>query len=123
MKYPLHVSGASNDRHYDSHSRTEYESAGVPIVRRFPPVIQFLTRCEQFVETHLQAVALRTFQNNRTTDQICAAIYEAALSMGYIVTIGVQEVYSSNMPSFPNQTVMSCLLMIDFQPAGPKARS
>ena len=122
MKYPVHVSGSSAGRQED-YTRTEYESAGAPVVKRFPPIIQFLTRSEQFVEAHIQAALLQAFQAGKSTDQICAAIYQAAHTMGYIITIGVQEVYSSNMPSFPNQTVMSCLLMVDFRPAREKASS
>lgn len=124
MKYPLQINGTTSGQASDSHSyRSEYDTNNTPIVRRFPPVLQFLTRSEPFVETELQATTLRAFQANKNTDQICEAIYKSAMSLGYIVTIGLQEVYSSNMPSFNNETVMSCLIMIDFTAMRPQARS
>jgi hypothetical protein len=124
MKYPLQVSGDTADRNSQRHSfRSEYSSDQTPVVRRFPPALQFLTRSETFVETELQATSLRTIHEGKTIDQICEAIFRSALSLGYTVTIGLQEVYSSNMPSFPNETIMSCLIMVDFTPLQPKAKS
>ena len=124
MKYPLYVTGPSRQAGADQDQhRREHHTNGAPVVRRFPPAIQFLTRCEQFIEDQLQAAALRTFKAGKNVDQICAAMYKLALSLGYIITIGVQEVYSSNMPSFGSETVMSCLIMVDFTPAGAKASS
>lgn len=124
MKYPLQINDTASGRASDSHSfRSEYDTHEAPVVRRFPPVLQFLTRSEPFVETELQATTLRAFQANKTIDQICEAIYKSAMALGYIVTIGLQEVYSSNMPSFKNETVMSCLIMVDFTAMRPQARS
>ena len=91
----------------------------VPVVRRFPPVLLFITRTEQHIEQTLRTICLRAFRAERSIDQICGAIYQAALSMGFLVTIGVQEIFSNNMPSFPHETVMSALLMIDFTPMQP----
>lgn len=118
MKYPLYVTGprqGGTNNHNNQNQRSEY-NAGAPVVRRFPPVVQYLSRSEQYIEDQLQAIALRTFKDGRSIDEICSAMYQAALSMGYVITIGVQEVYTGNMPSFPRETVMSCLVMIDFTP-------
>ncbi len=126
MKYPLYVSGAQQKAGANQHENTnrhEYQQTNTPVVRRFPPSIQYLTRSEQFIEEQIQSVALRTFKSGKTIDEVCSAMYKTALSLGYIITIGLQEVYSSNMPSFPSETVMSSLIMVDFTPAGAKARS
>ena len=126
MKYPLYVTGPTKQAGTDSqtnNSRREHHTNNAPVLRRFPPAIQFLSRCEQFIESQIQAIALQSFKTGKSVDQICAAMYKTALSLGYIITIGVQEVYSSNMPSFPKETVMSCLIMVDFTPAGAKATS
>lgn len=127
MKYPYSVSGSEQHDHAghaDAHTyRQEYGSANVPVVRRFPPSLQFLTRAEQSVEAQLQAIAIRTFNDGKTLDQICGALYQAGLSLGYRLTIGLQEVYSSKMPSFPGQTVMTSLIMVDFTSNRPKAQS
>lgn len=127
MKYPYSVSGSGQrgtSGHTDSQSyRQDYGSGKQPVVRRFPPTLQFLTRAEQSVEAQLQAIALRTFNDGKSLDQICGALYQAGLSLGYKLTIGLQEVYSSKMPSFPGQTVMTCLIMVDFTPNHPRARS
>ena len=127
MKYPFSVSGSNQQGSggpAESQSyRQEYGSNQYPVVRRFPPTIQFLTRAEQSVEAQLQAIALRTFNDGKSLDQICGALYQAGLSLGYTLTIGLQEVYSSKMPSFPGQTVMTCLIMVDFTANRPRARS
>lgn len=126
MKYPLYVTGPTKqagDNQQENANRREYHTHNAPIIRRFPPAIQFLSRSEQFIERQVQAVALQAFKTGKNVDQICAAMYQTALSLGYIITIGVQEVYSSNMPSYPKETVMSCLIMVDFTPARTAATS
>ena len=129
MKYPLSVSSPPHQQtgsppgSSDQGVRTEYGTSSTPRVRRFPPVLQFLTRAEQAVEAQLQTIALSTFHEGKSLDQICSNLYQAGLSLGYKLTIGLQEVYSHKMPSFPNQTVMTCLIMIDFSPTRPKATS
>ncbi len=128
MKYPLSVSNLrsfGSDSHDDPHAsyRNEYGPDNTPSIRRFPPVLQFLTRVEQVVESQLQTVAHRAFQEGKSLDQICSAVYQAGLTLGYTLTIGLQEVYSSRMPSFPKETVMTCLIMIDFTPTRTRATS
>ena len=127
MKYSFSVNGTSqhsSDDRADSQSyRQEYGASNTPVIRRFMPTLQFLTRAEQAVEAQLQSVVIQTFNAGKSLDQICAALYQTGLSMGYTLTIGLQEIYSSKMPSFPNQTVMTCLIMIDFTPNRVKATS
>ena len=126
MKYPLYISDGQKQAggsQQENANRSEFHTNDAPVIRRFPPAIQFLSRCEQFIEDQLQAIALRTFKTGKSVDEICAAMYRTALSLGYIITIGVQEVYSASMPSFPKETIMSCLIMIDFTPAGQQGTS
>ncbi len=124
MKYPLYVSGPGRQAGGEQHqSRREHHTHNAPVIRRFPPAVQFLSRVEQFIESQIQTVSMQAFKQGKNVDQICAAMYQTALSLGYIITIGVQEVYSSNMPSFPGETILSCLIMIDFTPAGSRASS
>ncbi len=118
MKYALTVSGPhanqGSDRSTLESALTADKAPGhVPVVRRFPPALQFLTRAESFVEAQLQIAAAHAFKQGRRTDQICGVLYHTARELGYHVTIGVQEVYSSNMPSFPGETIMTALLLID----------
>lgn len=56
------------------------------------------------------------FAEGHTLDQICSIIYFRAQAFGFEATIGVQEVFSTSMPSFRDQTVTSALLMIDLRP-------
>ncbi len=84
-----------------------------PVTHRFPPVLQVLTRTAPHIEQQLAAIATQAHQQGKTLAEICREIYYYARSLGYHATIGMQEVYSSNMPSFPDQTVISALLMVD----------
>jgi hypothetical protein len=118
MKYALTVSGPHDNQGSDRSTRESAFTADkapghVPVVRRFPPALQFLTRAEPFVEAQLQTAAAHAFKQGRRTDQVCGVLYHTARELGYHVTIGVQEVYSSNMPSFPGETIMTALLLID----------
>ena len=90
--------------------------APIPVLRRFPPMLQFLTINQAAVEKQLESVAVQAFRNGSDLDDICSEIYNFAMSLGFKATIGMQEVYCSEMPSFPNQTLMTALLMIDLQP-------
>ncbi|MDZ4700491.1 MAG: hypothetical protein SH809_12360 [Rhodothermales bacterium] len=118
MKYALIVSGlhanqGSDHSSRDAASTTNEAAEHVPVVRRFPPVLQFLTRAAPFIEGQLQSAAVHAFKQGRRIEQICGVLYHTAHELGYHVTIGVQEVYSSNMPSFPGETVMTALLLVD----------
>ena len=82
-------------------------------VRRFPPVLQFLTRSSPHIEREIRARSLECFRRGWRIEQICAEIHRAALENSFHATIGVQEVSSRSMPSFPDQTVLSALLIVD----------
>ncbi len=116
MTYDLFVSGNPKKRlRVDREPVAHRRSAPTPVLRRFPPVLQFLTTQPPDVEVQLRAISLEAFRRGKRLEDICSDIYDFALSLGYRATIGVQEVYSSSMPSYPGQTVMSGMLLIDLQ--------
>lgn len=76
-------------------------------------MIQFLTRSSPHVEREIRARALECFRRGGRLEQICAEINRTALENRFHATIGLQEVTSGNMPSFPGETVLAALLIID----------
>ena len=116
MTYDLFVSGTPKKRiRVDRDPIAGRLGAPKPLLRRFPPVLQFLTTHSPDVEARLRGLCLDAYRRGKSLEDICSEIYNFAFSLGYEATIGVQEVYSSSMPSFPQQTVMSALLLIDLQ--------
>ncbi len=116
MTYDLFVSGSPKKRiRVDRDPIAGRSAKPKPVLRRFPPVLQFLTTHSADVEAQLRAVSLEAYRRGKSLEDICSEIYNIALAIGYEATIGVQEVYSSSMPSFPGQTVMSALLLIDLR--------
>ena len=116
MTYDLFVSGTPKRRiRVDREPVSRRAGSPTPVLRRFPPVLQFLTTHPVDVETQLRAVSLEGYRKGLSLEDICSEIYNSAFSLGYEATIGVQEVYTSSMPSFPGQTVMSALLLIDLR--------
>ena len=114
MTYDLFVSGTPRQRgRVDREPIARRAGSPTPVLRRFPPVLQFLTTHSPDVEAQLRAISLEAYRRGKTLEDICSEIYNQAFALGYEATIGVQEVYSSSMPSFPGQTVMSALLLID----------
>lgn len=107
-------------------SGTVRHSHPVPVARRFSPVIQVLTVDDPSAENQLAARANESYREGKVLQDICNDVHKLARSLGYDATIGVQEVYSTSMPSFPGQTVISALLMLDLRPLwsnGEGARS
>lgn len=143
MKYQVYVSGAAKSRAEaertepeagrrgyardggDGHTHEGAQSnsggdgaafaghSGRPIVRRFPPVIQFLTDVDPYVQQQLQTLCMRAHRQGKNIQAVCEELYVYARSIGYVLSLGVQEVFSSQMPSFPGQTVQSALLLAD----------
>ena len=85
-------------------------------VRRLPPVLQFVVPVSSEVKMALHQVAQEQFAQGKSLDVICWEVYNCALSYGYYATIGVQEISSRNMPSFPGETVVASLLLVDLRP-------
>ena len=99
-------------------------------IRRFPPMVQFLTRSSPHVEREIRANALEIFRRGGRLEQVCAAVYRTAKENRFNATIGVQEISSASMPSFAGETVLAALLIVDLQydpelplPASPEAGS
>ena len=97
-------------------SGTIRHSHPVPVARRFPPVIQVLTVDDPSAERELAVCATESYREGKTLEDICTDVHKMARTLGYDAAIGVQEVYSTTMPSFPGQTVISALLMLDLRP-------
>jgi hypothetical protein len=92
-KYQLYVSGsprAPGRSQGDGVPLARPAAAPTPVIRRFPPALQFLTRSDPHVEQQLHTVGVQSFHAGRTLEQVCSDIYYQALSMGYAATIGVQ---------------------------------
>jgi hypothetical protein len=117
MTYDLFVSGTPRQRIRVDREPVAGRVGGSPkpVLRRFPPVLQFLTTHSPDVEAQLRAVSLDAYRRGKSLEEICNEIYNFAFSLGYEATIGVQEVYSKSMPSFPQQTIMSALLLVDMR--------
>jgi hypothetical protein len=120
MTYDLFVSGNASKgiKALDRDDNIDEVRLGspIPVLRRFPPMLQFLTINSAAVDKQLEGIAVQAFRNGCDLEEICSEIYNFSMSLGFKATIGMQEVYCSDMPSFPNQTLMTALLMIDLQP-------
>jgi|GEM_PF-6828914 len=117
MRYEQVIEGAPRKSAENTKENRFKRVASAPraVTRRFPPVLQVLTRTAPYVEQQLSAFATQSFQQGKTVAKICQDLTTYSRSLGYDATIGVQEVYSSDLPSFKDQTVMTALLMIDLR--------
>ncbi|MBO6575708.1 MAG: hypothetical protein JJ896_11960 [Rhodothermales bacterium] len=118
MKYDVIIEG-KGQRSGQSEGWSADSTEGprpVPVARRYPPVIQVLTPTDAAIEQQLSAFARQSYKQGKPLKDICRDLYHFAHSLGFEATIGVQEVYSASMPSFPGQTVISALLMVDIRP-------
>ncbi len=119
MKTDLHLAGPVTGRRSGGDGATSTSvrhATPIPVARRFAPVVQVLTPVDPGAEARLLAVARQSFAEGKALKDICTDLYRFARASGYEATIGVQEVYSTSMPSFPGQTVISALLMVDLRP-------
>lgn len=99
----------------------EGRAASVP--RRFPPVIQFLTDVDPRLRQQLKALCAKSHRQGRDLQDVCRDLYLHAQSEGYDLTLGVQQVFSTKMPSFQSETVESALLLADVRPLSKAAES
>lgn len=98
-----------------SHS-PESGRVGTPGIRCFPPVIQFLTDLEPDLQRRLQAICTDMQFHEKGLQDVCRELYLCARTEGYELSLAVQQVFSTQMPSFPNQTVQTALLLADATP-------
>ncbi len=111
-----HQGGRADENHgmhYGGDGAAFAGHGGTPVLRRFPPVVQFLTDVDPYVQNELQSLCVKAHRQGKNVQDVCQELYIYARSIGYILTLGVQEVFSSQMPSFPHQTVQSALIMVD----------
>lgn len=85
------------------------------VTRCFPPVVQYLTEVDPAVQNNLSALAWQGHRQNRSIKEICSGLVTLAKAMGYAAAIGVQEVCSESMPSYPGQKIMTALIMVDLR--------
>ena len=119
MKYPLFVTGRNQAPLLMAPARSE-GARNAPAfsnatVRRIAPSLLFLRPADSFLESQLREAGSAAHEAGLPIDEVCAAVYHAGISCGYRVTLAVQEVFSNNMPSFPGQTVMTALIMVDLE--------
>jgi hypothetical protein len=86
-------------------------------LKRFPPVLQLITDIDPIVANKLNELVWRSHRAGQDLTQTCAALTSAAQQLGYRVKIGVQEVYVASMPSYPGETIMTALLVMDARPS------
>lgn len=119
MKYDVQIrkGGSGRQAGGDGHGvSTPRHASPIAVARRFAPVVQVLTTDGKSLEQQLSQMAHRSFAEGKALKDICSDLYSFARTSGFDATIGVQEVYSTSMPSFAGQTVISALLMVDLRP-------
>ncbi len=87
-----------------------------PQLRRFAPAVQVLTPTAPHIQERLQDIAMMGFRKGLSTEDICGELYGYARTLDYTATIGVQEVVTEEMPSFPGQKVSAALMLVDLKP-------
>ena len=86
-----------------------------PAVRRFPPVLQFLTFQRTDVNSTLRRVSAAAFEYGMSLDEIRDEIVTSALELGYSAAIRMQEIRTEDLPSYPEQTIYTGLMLVDLQ--------
>jgi len=86
-----------------------------PAVRRFPPVLQFLTFQRSDVNASLRRVSAAAFEYGMSLEEIRDQIVTSALELGYRAAVRLQEVRTEDLPSYPEQTIYTGLMLVDLQ--------
>ena len=84
-------------------------------VRSFPPVVQILTPVDPAVENKVGELVWKGHRAGRDLEEICGGIHAMLTRLEYNPAISVQEVYTSNMPSFRGETISTALILIDLR--------
>lgn len=124
VKYKVFISGqprpmsrAQGDRPARSSGQAARGGRSASLqMHRFPPVIQVLNETPLSIGSQLQAISLQAFNQGSSLSEICKEVHTYARQLGFAAVLGVQEVYSDSMPSYPEETVMSALIMVDLRP-------
>jgi len=88
-----------------------------PAVRRFPPVLQFLTFQRSDVNASLRRVSAAAFEYGMSLEEIRDELISQAFEMGYLAAVRMQEIRTEDLPSYPEQTIFTGLMLVDLQPA------
>lgn len=84
-------------------------------VRAFPPAVQILTPVDPAVENKVAELVWKAHRAGRDLEEICGGIHSLLSRLEYNPAISVQEVYTSNMPSFRGETISTALILIDLR--------
>lgn len=90
------------------------------VLRRFPPVLQFMTRQRPDIAAELNRLVNQGYERGLNLNEIRGELVAYAASQGYSAFIRVHEVRTEDMPSFPGQTILTGMLLVDLRP-GPAA--
>jgi hypothetical protein len=88
------------------------------VLRRFPPVLQFLTRQRADVAAELNRLVSQGYERGLNLSEIRGELVAYAASQGFSAFIRVHEVRTEDMPSFPGQTILTGMFLVDLRP-GP----
>jgi hypothetical protein len=80
------------------------------------PLVQVISQSPARAEEALQLVCRWAHQKGYSVPDTCKEVHKRARELGYEAVLNVQEIASSTMPSFPDRTVMSALILVDLQP-------
>ncbi len=86
-----------------------------PAVRRFPPVLQFLTFQRSDVNATLRRVSAAAFEYGMSLEEIRDELMTSALELGYAAAVRMQEIRTEDLPSYPEQTIYTGLMLVDLQ--------
>lgn len=91
-----------------------------PVLRRFPPVLQFVTRQRSDLTAELERLVRQGYERGLNLNEIRGELVSYAASKGFSAFIRVHEVRTEDMPSFPEQTILTGMFLVDMRP-GPAA--
>jgi hypothetical protein len=94
-----------------------------PLLRRFPPVLQFVTKQRSDVAADLNRLATQGYDRGLSLDDIRSELIAYLSSRGFGAFIRVHEVRSEDMPSYPGQTILTGMLIVDLKQAAPAPES
>lgn len=94
-------------------------TAPQPLLRRFPPVLQFVTKQRSDVTADLNRLVTQGYERGLSLEDIRAELMKFLSSRGFRAFIRVHEVRSEDMPSFPGQTILTGMLIVDLKQGTP----
>lgn len=110
----------SASRGFDTSLDEAHRAHGAPkpVLRRFPPVLQFVTRQRSDLTAELERLVRQGYERGLNLNEIRGELVSYAASKGFSAFIRVHEVRTEDMPSFPEQTILTGMFLVDMRP-GP----